>query len=184
MNPRLKRRLVLDLAIIVASVIAALWLVRAGVFNQTLVAAQEWGAFGCFVAGLLFTSVFTVGPASIGLAVLGESLPPLIVALWGALGALAGDLLLYRFLRSRVAPDVELAVTGATYRKTLSFFHLGFVRVLAPLLGALVIASPLPDELGLALMGISRTRIAIVAPISFVMNFLGILALVAAVRLW
>ena len=44
-----------------------------------------------------------------------------------------------------------------------------------PLTGAIIIASPLPDELGLAMMGLSRVPIAAFIPISYTMNFLGIL---------
>lgn len=184
MHSSLARRLSLDLAIIIASLSVALWLARFGVFNQTLVAAQSWGLFGCFFAGLFFTSVFTVGPASVALALLGETLPPFQVALWGALGSAIGDMVLFFFLRGRIGKDIAEVVTPADYHQTTSFFRLGFVRVLSPVLGALIIASPLPDELGLALMGLSKTRAVVVAPLAFVMNFIGILALVAAVRLW
>jgi hypothetical protein len=45
-------------------------------------------------------------------------------------------------------------------------------------LGALIIASPLPDEFGLALMGISRMRALVLMPISFVMNALGIYCII------
>lgn len=184
MRPNAARRLSLDLAIIIAGVAAALLLLRAGVFNQTLAAAGQWGLAGCFVAGLFFTSVLTVGPASVALALLGEMLPPFQVALWGAVGALVGDLFIFYILRNRIASGIDQLVEDAASRRVQSFFRLGFVRVIAPVVGGLIIASPLPDELGLALMGLSRTRAWIVAPISFAMNFLGILALVAAVRVW
>jgi hypothetical protein len=184
MHSSLKRRLVLDVAIIITSIAVALWLARIGVFNQTLVAAGQWGVMGCFIAGLFFTSVFTVGPASVGLVMLSQTLPPFQVALWGAVGSVCGDLILFIFMRDKVSRELSDIVKNSEYHQVTSFFRLGFVRVLAPVLGALIIASPLPDELGLALMGLSRTRMALVVPISFVMNFLGILALVAAVHVW
>jgi hypothetical protein len=45
-------------------------------------------------------------------------------------------------------------------------------------LGAFIIASPLPDELGLTLMGMSKVRLAVLVPVSFVMNAVGIYLLV------
>ena len=42
------------------------------------------------------------------------------------------------------------------------------------MLGAAIIASPLPDEIGLSLMGMSKTRVAVLIPVSFAMNALGI----------
>ncbi len=45
-----------------------------------------------------------------------------------------------------------------------------------PMLDALIIASPLPDEFGVSLLGLSKVRVAVLLPIAFVMNFLGILA--------
>jgi hypothetical protein len=40
--------------------------------------------------------------------------------------------------------------------------------------GAIIIASPLPDELGVALMGIGEIRPRVFLPLSFAMNTLGI----------
>src|SRR3989304_3240061 len=55
------------------------------------------------------------------------------------------------------------------------FFRLRFFRWLIAFLGALVIASPLPDELGLMMMGFSKMRTLFFIPISFLLNSLGIL---------
>jgi hypothetical protein len=89
-----------------------------------------------------------------------------------------GDLILFLFIRDRFADDLAASFKPSLARHILSSFHLGFLKWLAPVVGALIIASPLPDELGLGLMGISKTKIAILLPVSFVMNFLGICALV------
>ena len=40
--------------------------------------------------------------------------------------------------------------------------------------GALIIALPLPDEIGLVMMGLSRMKARHLIPISFVLNSLGI----------
>jgi len=38
-----------------------------------------------------------------------------------------------------------------------------------------VVASPIPDELGLAMMGLSKMRTSLFVPVSLVMNSAGIL---------
>jgi hypothetical protein len=50
---------------------------------------------------------------------------------------------------------------------------------LAPVVGALVIASPLPDELGITLLGIARLRNWQFVVLSFIFNFAGIFAIVS-----
>ena len=51
-----------------------------------------------------------------------------------------------------------------------------------PLVGAFIVASPLPDEVGLVMMGLSKVRTAWFVPTVFVLDFLGILALSLAVK--
>jgi hypothetical protein len=57
-----------------------------------------------------------------------------------------------------------------------------FRRVL-PFIGALIIASPFPDEIGLALIGLSTLSRAQFLLLSYVMNTLGVLAILASTLL-
>ena len=105
------------------------------------------------------------------------------VILWGALGALSGDIILFFFIRDRFADDLKNSLKPSFVRHIARSFHFGFLKWLAPILGAVVIASPLPDELGLTLLGLSKTRLAFLVPISFVMNALGIYLLARLVSI-
>ena len=40
--------------------------------------------------------------------------------------------------------------------------------------GGLIIASPLPDELGISLFGFSKIKMSWFIPLSFIFNFIGI----------
>src|SRR3990167_7131268 len=51
-----------------------------------------------------------------------------------------------------------------------------------PALGAVIIASPLPDELGLIMMGLSHIRTATFIVLSFMMNAAGIFAIATAAQ--
>ena len=124
---------------------------------------------GSFLSGVFFTSIFTAAPATVMLYEIAQGWSALPVALIGALGAVVGDLLIFRFIRDRL--------TSGLNRKWIKILHLSKARFLAAILGGIVIASPLPDELGLALMGLSNVRQRWIIPMSFVFNFLGILAI-------
>ncbi len=165
-----------DIVIIILGVAITLLLVRMGALGKILTGTQEVAYIGSFIAGIFFTSVFTLAPASIALAVLSHSTPPSIVAFWGALGAMLGDLLLFLFIRDVFAEDVEGFVSVKKIKKLLSRSHFAFLKLITPLLGALIIASPLPDELGMALLGLSEIRTVYLLPITFLMNYLGIFA--------
>lgn len=131
-------------------------------------------AIASFVSGIFWTSIFTIAPASVAFAHIAEYAPSIAVALWGGLGAMCGDLVLFFFIRDRFANDLIDSIKPKVAKHILNSFHLGFMKWLSPLLGALIIASPLPDELALTLMGLSKVRVAILIPVSFVMNTLGI----------
>ncbi|MFH1990444.1 MAG: hypothetical protein ABIJ19_01135 [Patescibacteria group bacterium] len=59
--------------------------------------------------------------------------------------------------------------------KLISIFKLRIFRWSLAFLGALVIASPLPDELGLMMLGFSKMKTSLFVPVSFLFNSLGIL---------
>ena len=53
-------------------------------------------------------------------------------------------------------------------------FKLRSFRWLTFFAGGFIIASPLPDELGIALLGFSKLKTSLFVPLSFTFNFLGI----------
>lgn len=164
-----------DLIAVSVSVLFAWLLISSGTLSSFLAETDTGKIFESFVVGLFFTSAFTIAPAAIFLAELSQSISPWAVAFFGALGAMCGDLILFIFIRDRLAADIKALFPKSAVRRFLNSFHLGFWKWLSPVLGALIIASPLPDEFGLSLLGLSRTRVALLLPIAFLMNFLGIL---------
>ncbi len=166
-----------DLALIGFGAVIAIVLVQLG-FIDKVIDALGGGVAASFVSGVFFTSVFTIAPAAVSIAHISDLVPTGQLVLWGSLGAMCGDLILFLYIRDRFARDLINVLGRPTVKRIASTFHFGFMKWLSPILGALIIASPLPDEFGLALMGLSRTKIVILLPISFVMNALGIYAIV------
>jgi len=173
-----RRNLREDLISLSISVFFAWLLISSGALSLLLASSDTGKIVESFIVGIFFTSAFTIAPAAIFLAGLSETLSPWTVALVGALGAMCGDLILFLFIRDRLAGDIEALFSKKAVRHFLNSFHLGFWKWCAPLLGALIIASPLPDEFGLSLLGFSRTKVALLLPVAFLMNVIGILAVV------
>ena len=67
-------------------------------------------------------------------------------------------------------------------KKVLTLFRSRWFDYILFAAGALIVLSPLPDELGLALMGVSQIRNVLFFPVSFALNFFSILILGLAAR--
>lgn len=171
-----------DLGIVALSVAVAVLFVRTGLIAELLALASGFKLISGFIAGMLFVSIFTLAPAAAVLIELFRANSLLDVAFTAGLGGLIGDWLMFRFLRDRVADDLGYLVRHSGFRRLLAVFRLKCFRWLTPLIGALIVVSPLPDEIGLALMGFSRLSTALFLPLSFALNFLGILAVGLIVR--
>lgn len=171
-----KGQLIRDLAICVLSVGTAILLLQNGALGNLVASAEGLELFGSFVAGLFFTSVFTVAPATVVLGALARSNSIFWVAALGGLGALIGDFIIFRFIRDSVSEDITYLVERTKGgKKLLAVFRNRKLGWFTSVLGALIVASPLPDEIGLAMMGLSKTKTSLFIPLSFLLNFAGIL---------
>ncbi len=167
-----------DIIMIVIGIIIAILFVRSGLMDMVINAVRDYYIIASFIAGIFFTSAFTIAPSSIALVNLAENSPIVGVVFWGALGAVFGDLILFFFIRDKFAEDLKRTMKPSTIKHIFHSLHFGFLKWLSPLLGALIIASPLPDEIGISLLGMSKVKTSVLIPISFVMNMLGIYVLI------
>lgn len=168
-------KLLRDFLFVALSVVVAVFLVKTGAIDGALASVQHIDFFGPLIAGLFFTSAFTTPIAIVVLGDMSLSMPIFHVAMLGAVGALIGDLIIFMFIKDTFGRDLQDYLKTHPHRKLQKFFHLRLFRWLTPVLGALIIASPLPDELGLAMMGLSRIKLRVLIPVSLTLNFLGIL---------
>ena len=176
--PKNKEKILLfeDVVVIILSIIVAVVLAKTGILTKVLTSTQELKAFGSFFTGMFFTSIFTTAPAIVTLGAIAQTHSIILTALFGAMGAMVGDLIIFRFIRDRFAEHLlELIEHKKVGReiKTLSKFR--FFRWMTFLIGGLIIASPLPDELGISLLGFSKMKMSWFIGISFTFNFIGIL---------
>ena len=164
-----------DLGIIILSVVIAIILAKTGILAGILTSTQEWTILGSLIAGMFFVSIFTAAPAGVVLFEMAATNPTWVVALFGGIGALIGDLMIFRFIKDSLSEDIHWVLRKTKLERLTSIFQLKLFRWFVPFIGALIVASPLPDEIGLAMMGLSKMKTSIFVPISFVLNFLGIL---------
>lgn len=178
-----KRDLFQDLAIIFFSIVIALFLVKSNVLIDVLESSQKLKWFGSFLAGMFFTSILTTVPATVTLGEIAQNNSLWLTALFGGLGAVVGDLIIFRFVRDRVGEHLQGLLGHQTVSQRFkALFRFKTMRWLTFLAGGLIIASPLPDELGIGLLGFSKTKTALFLPLSFACNFIGILIVGLAAR--
>jgi uncharacterized membrane protein YdjX (TVP38/TMEM64 family) len=174
-NKKREKRLILDAIALVTSIACAIALVQTPFIDALLLKTEGHFILSTFIAGLFFTSAFTTAPAVVILGKLSLIYDPLLVAMIGGIGALLGDLLIFTFVKSYIAQDITFLLSHAKSRRIRYIFKYRFTRWSLALVGALIIASPLPDELGLALMGISNISTRKFTLISLTFNTIGIL---------
>lgn len=169
------RNIAHDLAIIVLSVIVAVLLVQSHTIDSFLAASREFGHIGSFIAGIFFTSIFTTAPAIATLGEIAQNQGVVETALWASLGSVVGDMIIFRFVKDRMADHLaEILPHKRGLRRFTRLLKFRFFRYLTFFVGGLIIASPLPDELGVSLLGLSKMKEVYFVPLSFVFNFLGI----------
>lgn len=166
-----------DFIFVAVMVMLAVGLAEAGAVAYVIGAFSGAEVIAVFLAGLFFTSAFTTPISIVFLGNLAQSVPLPTLAVVGAVGAMLGDFVIFKFVRDRLQEDVRYVMSRGDHTRIRKVFHTKLVRQLVPFLGALVIASPLPDEIGIAMMGLSKMRTRLFLPISFIFNAIGILAI-------
>jgi hypothetical protein len=178
-KPRHKRNLLL----LVGSVLAAFWLTRLPFFRETVLRLGALGYLGSFVGGVFYAFSFTISFSLVLLTTLAEKLNPLAVSFLAGCGALLGDYILYRFFKDEIAKDLEpiyQRLGGSHLRRLLKTKYFSWAL---PVIGAIIIASPLPDEAGITLLGIAKMPTWQFLAVSFIHNLVGIFLIISASRL-
>ncbi len=165
-------------SLFILSIIAAYFIFdgrKALVFDNALLSL---GYFGTFITGMLYSYGFTAAPATAIFLILAKEQNIFIAGLMGGLGALFSDLLIFKFIRYSFLDEIEKLRDEKIFRTINGGIPELVKSLFFPLLAAFIIASPLPDEIGVTLIAAS-TRISTrtFSIISFVLNTFGIFAI-------
>lgn len=170
-----------NLTFLFLSLILAFFVLRNEALHGFLLHLGNFGYLGAFLAGILFVSTFTVATGAIILLILAETLSPIEIGIIAGFGAVVGDFIIFRFVKDDLVREIKLIydkVDGNHHFKRV--FHTKYFSWTLPVLGAAIIASPLPDEVGVSLMGISKLKTYQFLLISFILNAIGIFLVVSA----
>lgn len=157
----------INIIVLIIGVIAAIVLPR-------YVPLRSFGYPGAFLAGILFVCSFTVAIGAVALAALAKELNPFVLALVAGVGAVIGNYLIFRFIKDDILDEVEPLFRKLEGNHLTKLLHTKYFRWSLPVIGALLIISPLPDELGISLLdiaGMSSLRFFI---LTFFLNSTGI----------
>mgnify|MGYP001558860627 FL=1 len=163
-----------DLFIISFSIIVAIVLIKTNAIINLINSTKEYEIIASFIAGIFYTSIFTVVPATAAIIEIAQKSNPFLIALVGGFGALLGDYVIFRYIRDNISGYISSIARKIRHESILEskIFSYSFA-----IIGAIIVASPLPDEIGLALMGITKMRTLYFVPISYLLNSIGIFVL-------
>jgi hypothetical protein len=142
----------------------------------------DLGYLGAFVTGIFFVSIFTVAPASVVLFNLADKLNPIEIALIAGAGSVVGDYLILRFLKDKVFSELQplfKQFRGSFFGK---LFRTPYFAWSLPLVGAALIASPIPDEVGIGILGLSKLKLWQFLVVTFLLDVAGIFFIVLLAR--
>ncbi len=150
------------------------------IFNRRAVLPlPNLGYFGTFLAGIFFTYGFTAAPATAVLLILAKGQNIILSGLIGGLGALIGDLIIFRIIRYSFADELEELSKERIIQEIRKDTPRLLKNHIIPVLAGFIIASPLPDEIGISLLAASKeisTRIFLV--MSYLLNTAGIFIII------
>lgn len=170
-----RRKIIRDTAIVFCSISIAGFLLSFGLIDSFLNFFENSYILTSFISGILFTSIFTTAIGTAAFIVLGgDGYSPIIVGIVGGLGALFGDLLIFKFIRQDLQTDISYLLRIKQRKFLQKVKKIRFVQILLPLVGIIVIASPLPDELGIMFFAISHVNARYFSLLSLLFNSLGI----------
>lgn len=165
-----------DLGLLGLSLAIAIILAQTGTIAKILTASQASVALGSFVTGFFLVFIFTVAPSVVALVELAEmGHSAWTVVAWATLGNVIGDLVIFKFIRDSLADDIFSVIQnfkGVKRLRRLAKIHA--VRFFMPILGAIIVASPLPDEAGITLLGLSKMKMRFFIPLVLLIDFVGI----------
>lgn len=149
-------------------------------FHGFIIGLGNYGYLSAILAGVLFVSTFTIAIGALILMTLAQTLSPIELILLAGIGAVLGDLLIFRFVKDEVEDEIEPIydkITGTHLKKILHTKYFGWTL---PVIGAIIIISPLPDELGISLMGISEIKTEKFLIIAWISHTIGMFLFVTA----
>ncbi|MBI4089579.1 MAG: hypothetical protein HY424_02630 [Candidatus Levybacteria bacterium] len=151
--------------------------------NDGLFNLRHIPLIGSFIAGVFYVSASTAALGILMLSDLSKTLHPIEIAIIAGLGGAVADLVIFRFFRNDVLSEITPIYNKLGGQHLTKLMCHKYLRWSLPIVGAIIIASPFPDELGISLMGISKIKSFQFVILSFILDATGVFLLVSAFSL-
>jgi hypothetical protein len=130
------------------------------------------------VSGFMYSFSFTSAVATASFLHLNNLYNPAFLAVLGGASAMISDILLFNFLKTGFLDEIKALFRNLS--GCFPFAHLSSLSQghwflpLGILIGFIIIISPLPDEIGVAVLAFYNLRFRNFAGLTFLLNGLGI----------
>lgn len=162
--------------------VAFVFVVDTAIVQALLEYITDFGYVGILLSGILFVSFFTAAPAIVLLIAFAQEYDPIVVAAIGGAGAMLGDFVILHFAEDRIGRELAPIAKRLKLMSFIQMLHKKRMKPITAVVGAVIIASPLPDEAGVALLGLSSISSVQLLGLTFILNSAGILALVVSFK--
>lgn len=140
-----------SIAVVVLALIAAALMFGLGMDKILAAQLASLGVAGAFFAGMFYTSAITTPFSMIIVLDLMKAEGPFLIAIFASLGAAIVDCSIYSIFRKEVQKNAKKIMSALRKKTTV-------LKPFFPLFGFVVFGTPMPDELGIALMQISDLK--------------------------
>jgi len=165
--------------LLIFSVLLGFYLYLSGVLISLIESVGNFGMIGILIAGVLYAYAFTVAPAAALLIFFANNYNPILVSFLAAIGAMIGNLVIFNFFKKGLPDELENLIKKTKINK----LKRSKFKWLVPGIGGLIISSPLPDEMGVSLLGMAKFSTNKFMILSFILQFIGISILTTIVWL-
>jgi hypothetical protein len=146
-------------------------------FFHSLVAPLGIG--GIFIVGMMYSYSFTLSLGALLLPAFLDQYSPAVIAIFGGLGGTFADMTMFQMVKNNLKQEMK-ALAKTNFMKAVSKLPLMKFDWFRDILGAILIASPLPDEIGIAVMASAHLSENAFRLIALIANVIGIYLLVTA----
>lgn len=169
------------LILLALSIVFAYYLFRNPVVVEKIASLHGLSYFGIFIAGLLFSFGFTA-PFAFGFFLVIKPENIFLTALIGGFGAFLSDMIIFKTIKFSLMDEFLLLKKTTPLKKINKIIKKNFEwkirNYILYFFAGLIIASPLPDEIGIAMLaGLTEIDQRKLGVISIIMNTIGIFIL-------
>lgn len=167
------------LTIFAICIIAAYFIFKEPLIVEKISGLNELSYLGMFIAGLFFSFGFTT-PFAIGFFLTAHPDSIVLAGLLGGFGAMLSDFAIFKIIKFSFMDEFNRLERTKPFKESIHMIKHNIKKkirnYLLYLTAGFIIASPLPDELGVTMLaGLTHIRLSLFALISFVGNTSGIL---------